>query len=32
VAAPPQALAKVLTSHKTRVGAIGGWFVMPVRR
>jgi hypothetical protein len=32
MAAPPQALANVLTNRKTRVGAIGGWFVTPVRR
>jgi hypothetical protein len=32
MAAPPQALAEVLTNHKTRVAAIGGWFVMLVRR
>jgi hypothetical protein len=32
MAAPPQALANVLTNHKTRVGATGGWFMIPVRR
>jgi len=30
--APPQALANVLTNHKIRVGATGGWFVIAVRR